>query len=53
MDGRTLQARLYTLAGSPGWVAYCAETALSRPGAEKPTVEAYVADGSLLPTTRL
>ncbi|WP_395297551.1 hypothetical protein ACF9IK_31945 [Kitasatospora hibisci] len=53
VDGRTLPARLYALAGSPGWVAYSAETALPRNSAEKPTVEAYAADGTLLLTTRL
>ncbi|MFF3062607.1 hypothetical protein [Streptomyces sp. NPDC057909] len=56
VGGQTLQARVYTLPSSPGWVAYYAEasTTLDLGAAKpKPTVRAYAADGTLLMTTRL
>ncbi|MGW5429541.1 hypothetical protein ACWET9_20380 [Streptomyces sp. NPDC004059] len=53
VGGRTLRARLYTLPGSPGWVAYCAETSTPGLATAKPTVRVQAADGTLLLTTRL
>jgi hypothetical protein len=53
VGGRTLPARLYTLTGSPGWVAYCAETSTPGLASAKPTVRVHAADGSLLLTARL
>ncbi|WP_432190372.1 hypothetical protein [Streptomyces sp. Tue6028] len=56
IGGQTLQARIYTLPGSPGWIAYCAETSTPSLGLldmGKPTVRAYAADGTLVLTTRL
>ncbi|MFI8829366.1 hypothetical protein [Streptomyces sp. NPDC053431] len=51
---QTLRARIYTLPGSPGWVAYSADTSTPlRSDLSKPTVRAYAADGALLLTTRL
>ncbi|MEU6092633.1 hypothetical protein ABZ865_38835 [Streptomyces sp. NPDC047085] len=53
VGSRTVRARLYTLTGSPGWVAYCAETSTPGHASVKPTIRVYAADGSLLLTTRL
>ncbi|MFI9825640.1 hypothetical protein ACIHFC_35250 [Streptomyces sp. NPDC052013] len=52
--GQTFQARIYTLPGSPGWLAYYTETSKHLSfDSPKPTVRAYAADGTLLMTTRL
>lgn len=54
VGGQTLRARIYTLPGSPGWVAYYTEAFKHfNSGFPKPIVRAYAADGTLLLTTRL
>ena len=53
VGAQTLRARLYTLSGTPGWVAYCAETSTPSRDSVKPTVRVYNSVGTLLLTTRL
>jgi hypothetical protein len=54
IGGGALQARVYTLPGSPGWIAYYTEASTSFDfRGDKATVRAYAADGTLLLAARL
>ncbi|GAA1972058.1 hypothetical protein [Catenulispora subtropica] len=51
--GRSVPAKVLTLPGSPGWMAFAAEAAGSDTGTDKPVLSAYSADGTKLLAIRV